>query len=354
MMARGGHAMPEHILITGGAGFIGANFVRHVLRERPGARVTNLDALTYAGNLENLADVADDPRYRFVKGDIADADAVARALEGVDAIVHLAAETHVDRSIMDARPFVRTNVLGTHVLLEAARRIHVAGAPLRFVHVSTDEVYGSLPLDPQAGRFTESSALRPNNPYAASKAGADLLAQSYHRTFGLPVMIARCSNNFGPYQFPEKIIPLFVTNLLEGRHLPLYGDGRHVRDWLHVEDHCDALLRILESGRPGEAYNIGADNEHSNLALTREILRVLGKGEEWIRRVPDRPAHDERYSMDSTRIMRELGWRPTRSAWPASLERTVEWYVSHADWWRRVRAGEYTDYYQRRYGELEK
>jgi dTDP-glucose 4,6-dehydratase len=321
-----------HLLVTGGAGFIGSNFVRMVLRDRPGVRITNLDKLTYSGNLENLTEVEKDPRYRFVKGDICDAQTVARLIDECDAVVHFAAESHVDRSIMDSRPFVDANVVGTQVLLDAVRRSKAAGKDRRMVYVSTDEVYGSLPLDRPDLKFTEETPLQANSPYAASKAAADLLARAYHHTFGLDVLTTRCSNNFGPYQFPEKVIPLFVTNLIEGQPVPLYGDGKNVRDWLHVDDHCEAILAVLE--------------------LTHMILKIMGKGPEMIRHVPDRPGHDRRYAIDASKIERELGWRPTRSAWPAALEATVRWYVEHPQWWRRVKSGEYREYYAKQYATM--
>jgi dTDP-glucose 4,6-dehydratase len=335
------------ILVTGGAGFIGSNFVRFVLRERPGASVVNLDKLTYSGNLENLRDVEKDPRYRFVHGDICDAELAAGAAAGCDAVVHFAAESHVDRSIMDGRPFIATNVLGTQTLLDAARRAKVA----RFLQVGTDEVYGSLPLDRPELKFTENMTLAPNSPYAASKAAADLLVRACHHTHGLDAVITRCSNNFGPYQFPEKVIPLFVANLMEGKRVPLYGDGRNVRDWLHVEDHCEALLAVLERGKAGEVYNIGGNNERSNLDLTHMILEAMGKGEDSIQPVADRPGHDRRYAIDASKIRRELGWAPSRSAWPEALRATVRWYRENADWWRRIRTGEYLEYYRRQYGK---
>ncbi len=342
--------MFNHILVTGGAGFIGSNFVRFVLAHRPGVRVTNLDVLSYSGNLENLADVEKDPRYRFVRGDIGDAAAAGPLVAECDAVVHFAAESHVDRSIMDSRPFITTNVMGTQVLLDAVRRLKAEGKDRRFVHVSTDEVYGSLPLERVDLKFTEETPLQANSPYAASKAASDLLVRAYHHTFGLDVLTTRCSNNFGPYQFPEKVIPLFVTNLIDGEKVPLYGDGKNVRDWLHVDDHCEAILAVLEKGRSGEVYNIGGNNERSNLELTHMILRIMGKGEEMIRPVPDRPGHDRRYAIDASKIERELGWRPTRSAWPEALEKTVRWYVENPSWWRRVRSGEYREYYAKQYG----
>jgi dTDP-glucose 4,6-dehydratase len=340
----------EHILVTGGAGFIGSNFVRFVLRERPGVRVTNLDKLTYSGNLESLRDVETDPRYTFVHGDICDASLAARLLDGCDAVVHMAAESHVDRSIMDAGPFIQANVMGTQVLLDAARRAW-GDKRSRFVYVSTDEVYGSLPLERPDVRFTEATPLAPNSPYAASKAAGDCLARAYHHTFGMNICTTRCSNNFGPYQFPEKVIPLFVTNLLEDKQVPLYGDGRNVRDWLHVEDHCEAILAVLERGQAGEVYNIGGNNERSNLELTHSILRIMGKGQDFIRPVTDRPGHDLRYAIDSGKIRKHLGWAPSRSQWPVALEQTVGWYTQNATWWHRVKSGEYRKYYEQQYGK---
>lgn len=342
--------MFKHILITGGCGFIGTNFVRMVLTRRPGVKVTNLDALTYSGNPESLAEFEGHPFYRFVKGDICDAALVERLIGEAEGVVHMAAESHVDRSIMDAGPFIRANVVGTQVLLDAVRKLGGAGKkPPRFVYVSTDEVYGSLPLENPELKFTEETPLAPNSPYAASKASGDCLVRAYHHTFGLDVLTTRCSNNFGPFQFPEKVIPLFVTNLIENQPVPLYGDGRNVRDWLHVEDHCEAVLTVLERGRSGEVYNVGGNNERSNLELTHSILKVMGKGPEMIRNVKDRPGHDLRYAIDSSKIRRELGWQPTRSAWPAALEATCRWYQANEQWWRRVKSGEYREYYARQY-----
>ena len=327
----------RHLLITGGCGFIGSNLVRFVRAARPDWIITNLDALTYSGNPANLADLASDPQYRFVHGNILDRELVERLLAGCDAVAHLAAESHVDRSIVNSRPFIESNVLGTQTLLDAALSVWGKGSPKRFLHVSTDEVYGSLPLDRPDLQFTEQTPLHTNSPYSASKAGSDLLALAYHHTHGLNVAMTRCSNNFGPYQYPEKVIPLFVTNLLEGEQVPLYGDGLNVRDWLHVEDHCEALLRVLEAGAAGEVYNIGGNNERSNLELTRTIIALMGKDETSIRYVADRPGHDRRYAIDATKIARELDWRPTRSAWPAALEQTIRWYTAHPDWWRPLR-----------------
>jgi dTDP-glucose 4,6-dehydratase len=332
------------LLVTGGAGFIGSNFVRYMLDRHPDLGITTLDCLTYAGNLANLESVRDDPRYRFVRADVTDAVAVEHALgEGIDSIVHFAAESHVDRSIVDAAPFLRTNVLGTHTLLEAARRAGVR----RFLHVSTDEVYGSLG---PGERATEEWPLRPTSPYAASKAAADLLALSYARTYGVDVVVSRSSNNFGPYQFPEKVIPLFITNALAEQPLPLYGDGANVRDWIFVEDHCAALERLLRAGRAGEIYNVGACNEWTNRDLTAEILRRLGKPLSLIRRVADRPAHDRRYALDSTKLRSETGWEPMH-AFPEAIERTLAWYRTNEPWWRKVKSGEYRRFYDLWYGE---
>ena len=339
------------VLVTGGCGFIGSNFVRFVRRVRPSTHIINLDALTYSGNPENLADLAGDPHYRFVHGDICDRPLVERLAGECDAIVHFAAESHVDRSIIDAGPFIRTNVGGTQVLLDVLRARQAAGLPTpRMLYISTDEVYGSLPLERPDLLFTEESPILPNSPYAASKAAGDGLVRAYHHTFGLDLVTTRCSNNFGPYHFPEKVIPLFITNLIDGEKVPLYGDGLNVRDWLHVEDHCDAVLHVLERGAPGEVYNVGGNNERSNLDLTRTILRLMGKDESMIRYVKDRPGHDRRYAIDATKIRRDLGWAPTRSAWPAALEATIDWYRTNESWWRRVKSGEYRTYYAQQYG----
>jgi dTDP-glucose 4,6-dehydratase len=319
------------ILVTGGAGFIGSNFVRYFLGRHPADRVVNLDKLTYAGNLDSLAEIAGDERHEFVRGDIADRGLVRRLAARVDAIVNFAAESHVDRSIAGAEVFVRTNVLGTQVLLEAARAAEVP----RFVQVSTDEVYGTL--GPR-GAFTEESPLRPNSPYSASKAGADLLVRAYHHTFGLGAVVTRCSNNYGAYQHPEKLIPSFIIKALAGQPLPVYGDGLAVRDWLHVEDHCRALDLVLDAGRPGEVYNIGGSCERTNLEITTAILAHLGKPPSLIRFVPDRPGHDRRYAVDWGKINRELGWRPERSL-AEGLAATVGWYLARRDWWEKLLTG---------------
>jgi dTDP-glucose 4,6-dehydratase len=329
------------ILVTGGAGFIGSHYVRHLLRREKDVSVVNVDSLTYSGNLENLADVEGDPRYRFVKADVADSPALEALGDGIDEIVHLAAESHVDRSIEDAGAFLRTNVLGTQVLLDLARKWNVR----QFVHVSTDEVYGTLGAD---GRFTEETALSPNSPYAASKAASDLLVRAAHHTHGLPAVITRCSNNYGPNQFPEKLIPLMVTNALEGRDLPVYGDGQQVRDWIHVEDHCRGLEAARTRGKPGEVYNLGAGNEWKNIDVVRLVLRELGRPETLIRHVTDRLGHDRRYAIDPSKARREIGFEAT-TAFEEGLTATVRWYRDHPDWWQRVRSGEYQEYYRRHY-----
>ncbi len=346
----------SHILVTGGSGFIGSNFIRFALEQRSDMRITNLDALTYAGNPENLSDIESDERYTFVHGNIGDDKLVRELVANVDAVVHFAAESHVDRSILDSKPFLETNVMGTQCLLDACRHVWSENsdgkapfAAKRFHHVSTDEVYGSLPLDQPEVMFTEDTPYDPRSPYAASKAASDMLVRAYEHTFGMDCTITNCSNNFGPYHFPEKVIPLFVTNLMEGEKVPLYGDGLNVRDWLHVVDHAEAVLTVLENGKTGETYNVGGNNERSNLELTNSILSIMGFGEEKIRYVEDRAGHDRRYAIDATKIKRELGWQPTRSAWPAALEETVQWYRDHEDWWKRVKSGAYREYYAKQY-----
>jgi len=329
-----------NLLVTGGAGFIGSNFIRHVLREHPADRVVNLDKLTYAGNPANLADVQRDPRYAFVHGDICDAALVREVLHGVDAVVNFAAESHVDRSLVEPDGFLRTDVFGVFTLLEAVRELKTP----RVVHVSTDEVYGSV----AQGSSTEQDPLRPSNPYSASKAAGDLLALAYWRTHGVPVVITRSSNNFRPHQYPEKVVPLFITNALDDQPLPLYGDGRHVRDWLYVLDNCAAIDLVLRRGRDGEVYNVGGGHEVENVVLTREILRLTGKPDSLIRRVTDRPGHDRRYSVDSTKVG-QLGWAP-RHPFPSALETTVRWYREHETWWRPLKSGEFRAWYERQYG----
>ncbi len=333
-----------NILVTGGAGFIGSNHVRLLLAETED-RVVNLDLLTYAGNLENLAGLEDHPRYRFVRGDVRDAELLQGLLaaEQIEAVVHFAAESHVDRSIDAPGAFLDTNTRGTQVLLQAVRQYGQA----RVVVVSTDEVYGSLAADDPG--FTEQTPLAPNSPYAASKAAADLMARAYHHTFGLDVCITRCSNNYGPYQFPEKLIPLMLTNALADQPLPVYGDGQNVRDWLHVEDHCRAVDLVMRGGRAGEVYNVGGQNEWTNLELVRLLLQQVGKPESLITFVKDRPGHDRRYAIVADRIREELGWQP-RHTFPDGLARTIAWYRDHRSWWETIRTGAYRDYYERLYG----
>jgi len=325
------------ILVTGGAGFIGSNFVRFVVREHPAYQITNLDKLTYAGNLENLEGVT----QRFVRGDICDAPLLAGLLAEHDAVVNFAAESHVDRSILDSAAFFETNVRGTYVLLEAARRTPVS----RFLHVSTDEVYGSMAPDQFA---TEDSPLRPSSPYAASKAAAEMLAMSYAHTYRLPLIITRASNNYGPYQFPEKFIPLMVTNALEHKRLPVYGDGMQQRDWLHVEDHCRALDMVLHHGQPGEVYNIGCGTPRGNLEVLEALLKLVDRPSSLLEHVTDRPGHDRRYALNCDKLTNSLGWQPQES-FETGLGQTVEWYKTHADWVGRVKAGAYRDYYDRHY-----
>jgi dTDP-glucose 4,6-dehydratase len=332
-----------NVLVTGGCGFIGSNLVRYLRRERPDWRVVNLDRLTYAGNLENLSDLEDDPNHVFVRGDIGDREVVGQLLSrhDIQAVMHLAAESHVDRSILGPEVFIECNVLGTQRLLEASRQLGVR----RFLMVSTDEVYGSLG---PTGSFTEFSPLRPSNPYSCSKASADLLALAYHHTFGTDVVVTRCSNNYGRYQFPEKLIPLMIVNALHDKPLPVYGDGGNVRDWLHVEDHCQALLRALEHGKPGEVYNIGGGAERKNIEIVRGILALLGKPESLIKFVQDRPGHDRRYAIDPTKAKRELGWTPAHT-FEKGLEETVRWYVDNARWWDHVLSGAYRQYFETQY-----
>jgi dTDP-glucose 4,6-dehydratase len=327
------------ILVTGGAGFIGSSFVRYLLAQYPDDSVLNLDKLTYAGNLENLREVEDEPRYQFVRGDICDPAVVAEAMAEADAVVNFAAETHVDRSIQSAGAFIDTDIKGLYVLLQEAHR---HGVP-RFLHVSTDEVYGSI----EAGSFEEQDPMDPSSPYSASKAGAELMARAFARTFDYRILVSRGSNTYGPYQYPEKVIPLFITNLLDGEQVPLYGDGRNMRDWLHVEDHCTGLDAVLRQGEPGECYNVGTGKEHTNLELTRRLLALCGRGEESIRHVTDRPGHDRRYSIDTAKA-RALGWAP-RVSFEEGLARTVAWYREHEAWWRQIKDGSYREYYQRMY-----
>jgi dTDP-glucose 4,6-dehydratase len=332
------------ILVTGGAGFIGSNFIRFLLQSGRNYRIVNLDKLTYAGNLENLADLNQSPNYEFVRGDICDGKLMDRLLgDGVEGVVNFAAESHVDRSLYEPNVFIQTNVVGVQILLHAGMRHKIK----KFVQVSTDEVYGSLGA--QDPKFREDFPLAPNSPYSASKAAGDLLARSYFKTYGFPVVVTRCSNNYGPYQFPEKLIPLFVTNAIEDRPLPVYGDGLNVRDWIHVEDHCRALELVLEKGKPGEIYNVGGEAERTNLEITKHILQIIEKPESLMHYVIDRPGHDRRYAIDFSKIEREIGWKPLYSL-EEGLEQTVRWYMDHEDWWRRIKSGAYREFYEKHYG----
>jgi len=335
----------QSILVTGGAGFIGSNFVRYMLQNYPGVKVINFDKLTYAGNLENLKDVENNPNYHFVRGDICYQELVEYVVQefDIDVIVNFAAESHVDRSILGPEIFIRTNVLGTQVLLEVTKKFGIE----KFIQISTDEVYGSLG---SVGKFTEDMPLLPNSPYAASKASADLLCRAYFKTFDVPVIITRCSNNFGPYQFPEKLIPLMIINALNDKPLPVYGDGKNVRDWIYVLDHCRAIDFVIQKGKPGEIYNIGASNEWQNIDIVKLILKKLGKPESLIKFVKDRPGHDRRYAMDWTKIKNELGWEPVYTFEEAITE-TINWYIQNENWWRRIISGEYQKYYQVWYEE---
>ena len=347
----------KQVLVTGGAGFIGSNFIHTILGRCPEVNVVNLDALTYAGNLENLAAVQDDPRYTFVKGDIRDRALVNElfAKYDFDTVVHFAAESHVDRSITEPEIFLTTNVLGTQVLLDAAKsawkinpddkycREYRKG--VKYLQVSTDEVYGALGKE---GMFTETTPLSPNSPYSASKTSADLIVRAYHETYGMPVNITRCSNNYGPYQFPEKLIPLMIHNCQENKPLPVYGDGMQIRDWLHVSDHCTAILTVLEKGIIGEVYNIGGNNEKANIEIVRLILRRMGKDESLIKYVKDRPGHDRRYAIDNTKITTQLGWAPAYT-FEQGIAETIEWYLSNSEWMERVTSGAYANYYETMY-----
>ena len=335
------------ILVTGGAGFIGTNFVYYQLQHHPENRVVCLDALTYAGNLENLTEALKNPRFRFVKGDIADREAVNALFEEEkpDIVVNFAAESHVDRSITQPELFLRTNIMGTQVLMDACRKYGVQ----RYHQVSTDEVYGDLPLDRPDLFFTEDTPIHTSSPYSASKASADLLVLAYYRTFHLPVSITRCSNNYGPYQFPEKLIPLMITRALNDQSLPVYGKGENIRDWLYVEDHCAAIDLVMRKGREGEVYNVGGHNERTNLEVVKTVLRELGKPESLITFVTDRPGHDRRYAIDPSKIHAELGWLP-RTSFDDGIRQTVRWYLDNRTWWEHILAGEYQHYYQTMYG----
>jgi dTDP-glucose 4,6-dehydratase len=337
----------QTILITGAAGFIGSNFVRLLAARRVPGKIIALDKLTYCGNLANLQGVLND-QTTFVRADICDPAAIAKILDDhkITQIVNFAAETHVDRSILGSGPFVQANIVGTQVLLDAARAKNIE----KFLQVGTDEVYGTLPEDRPDLKFTEKTPLQPSSPYSASKAAADCLVRAYFHTFNMPVLITRCSNNYGPYQFPEKVIPLFVTHLMEGKKVPLYGDGLNIRDWLHVEDHCDAIWTVLTRGTPGEVYNVGGNNEITNRKITETILREMGKNwDESVQYVKDRPGHDRRYAIDAGKIKRELGWEP-KHRFEQSIKSTIQWYKDHQDWWRAIKSGEYLKYYEQQYG----
>ena len=334
------------IIVTGGAGFIGGNFVHYMLKAHPEDEIVCLDALTYAGNLETLDPVKDNPKFKFIKADIADRKAVYEIFETEkpDVIINFAAESHVDRSIEDPELFLRTNVMGTQVLLDACRKYGIK----RYHQVSTDEVYGDLPLDRPDMFFTETTNLHTSSPYSASKASADLLVQAYSRTYGIPVTISRCSNNYGPYHFPEKLIPLMIANALADKKLPVYGTGENVRDWLYVEDHCRAIDLIVRKGREGEVYNVGGHNEHTNLEVVKIILQQLGKPEELIEFVTDRKGHDRRYAIDPTKISTELGWEP-KTKFSDGIKKTIQWYLDNKDWWQHIISGKYREYYKKMY-----
>ena len=331
------------LLVTGGAGFIGSNFIRYMLSRYPEYNIINLDKLTYAGNLDNLKDIENHPGYTFVKGDICDSKIIDEVTDGVDGIINFAAETHVDRSILEPGSFIQTDVYGTYVLLEAVKRKGIG----RYVQISTDEVYGSI----EEGSFTEASPLSPSSPYSASKAGGDLLVMSYWKTYRIPVIITRSSNNFGPYQYPEKLIPLFITNAIEDKPLPLYGDGLNVRDWIYVLDNCEAIDIVFHKGKEGEIYNIGGGNERANIEITKLILQFLGKPEGLIRYVKDRPGHDRRYSIDSSKV-EALGFS-SRYSFEEALKATVKWYMDNEWWWKKIKSGDFKKYYRRAYGEIE-
>ncbi len=331
------------LLVTGGAGFIGSNFIRHMLKKYPDYHIVNLDKLTYAGNLDNLKEIEGHPNYTFIKGDICDVKVVSGAVEGVDAIVNFAAETHVDRSILEPGSFIQTDVYGTYVLLEALKEKGIS----RYIQISTDEVYGSI----EAGSFTEESPLSPSSPYSASKAGSDMLVHAYWTTYHLPVIITRSSNNFGPYQYPEKLIPLFITNALEDKQLPLYGDGMNVRDWIYVEDNCEAVDVVLHKGLEGNVYNIGGGNERTNVEITGIILRETGKPKSFIKHIKDRLGHDRRYSIDSSKVA-SLGFT-SRHTFEDAMKETVRWYTDNEWWWRKIKSEEFKKYYKKAYGEVE-
>lgn len=334
-----------NILVTGGAGFIGSNFVRHMVETYPSYGIVNYDLLTYAGNLENLKDIESDENYTFVKGDINNRELVDHLVKyhNIDVIVNFAAESHVDRSITEPDIFIKSNVLGTQALLDVAKANNLK----KYVQVSTDEVYGSLG---ETGYFTEETPLAPNSPYSASKAGADMLVSAYHETFGMNVNITRCSNNYGPYHFPEKLIPLMVTNALEGKELPIYGDGKNVRDWLHVKDHCAAIDLVIHKGEPGEIYNVGGHNERTNNEIVHLIVEKLNAPKELIKFVEDRLGHDRRYAIDPTKLTTELGWKP-KYTFDTGIVETIQWYLDNQDWWKNIKSGDYVNYYNKQYGD---
>jgi dTDP-glucose 4,6-dehydratase len=329
-------------MVTGGAGFIGSNLIKLIHKQHPDWKIVNFDSLTYAGNLLSLTELENNPKYTFIKGDVVDQDSVIKAMEGCWAVLHLAAESHVDRSIEDPGPFLNTNIQGTASMLNAARKVGVQ----RFVQVSTDEVYGSLELDDPA--FDEKHKLQPNSPYSASKTSGDLLAYAYYKTYGLPVLISRCSNNYGPYHFPEKLIPLLISNALQDKAIPVYGDGMQRRDWIYVEDHCLGILAILEKGKPGEVYNLGGNHEIPNLELIKLILKQLGKSEDLITFVKDRAGHDRRYAMDCSKALNDLGWQPMYD-FDTAIKMTIEWNVTNKSWLDSVTSGDYMEYYKRQY-----
>ncbi|MCM3150876.1 dTDP-glucose 4,6-dehydratase [Priestia megaterium] len=334
-----------NILVTGGAGFIGSNFVRHMVETYPSYGIVNYDLLTYAGNLENLKDIESHENYTFVKGDINNRELVDHLVKyhNIDVIVNFAAESHVDRSITEPDIFIKSNVLGTQALLDVAKANNLK----KYVQVSTDEVYGSLG---ETGYFTEETPLDPNSPYSASKAGADMLVSAYHETFGMNVNITRCSNNYGPYHFPEKLIPLMVTNALEGKELPIYGDGKNVRDWLHVKDHCAAIDLVIHKGEPGEIYNVGGHNERTNNEIVHLIVEKLNAPKELIKFVEDRLGHDRRYAIDPTKLTTELGWEP-KYTFDTGIVETIQWYLDNQDWWKNIKSGDYVNYYNKQYGD---
>lgn len=349
------------ILITGGAGFIGSNFVKHMLKKHPDYKIINVDALTYAGNLENLKDIAEKDNYSFIKADIRDREKIEEIFTTHDVtyVVNFAAESHVDRSIEEPEVFLTTNVIGTQILLDVAKKHwkinptdkyckeYIPG--VKFLQVSTDEVYGALG---KTGMFTETMPLMPNNPYSASKASADLIVRAYHETYGMPVNITRCSNNYGPYQFPEKLIPLMINNCLKEKDLPVYGDGMQIRDWLHVSDHCSAIDTVLHKGAEGEVYNIGGNNEKANIEIVKLIIKTLGKSESLIKYVKDRPGHDRRYAIDNTKITTQLGWKPAYT-FEQGMKETIEWYINNTEWIENVISGNYVNYYEKMYSGID-